>query len=223
MDGEHRGEEPRPRHGQPPGKAPEKQRIGEVQRDVDRVVAGRREPPQLVLQPEGRIDQRPVVPLFLDGAGRKPDPPQTGDVADRGVPGEDFVVPDETGEEGGEVAGGHQQAEGHGGQDAAPRGSAASGRGRRRVRRRRLPPPRLSCLPFPARPSHATRRLDEIGRPNPATRRRPSARRGRRPGSPGPGPAGRDGSARRCSCRGRGSSKGSAAGRRRGRVSCRPT
>ena len=69
MNGEHRGEQPGAGHGQPPGQAPQQQRVAQVQHHVDDVIAGRGVPPQLVLQPEGRIDQRPVVPFARDLRG----------------------------------------------------------------------------------------------------------------------------------------------------------
>ena len=66
VDGEHRGYGPGAGDLQPPGEAPEEDRVGGVQQHVDRVVAGRGEAPQLVLDPEGRIDQRPVMGFVPD-------------------------------------------------------------------------------------------------------------------------------------------------------------
>ena len=49
MDGEDGGDRPCAGRGQPFGQAPEKQGVGNVQENVDDVVTGRSEPPQLVL------------------------------------------------------------------------------------------------------------------------------------------------------------------------------
>ena len=73
MHREHRGHDPGARYRQAPQEVPQQERVGQVQQHVDHVEAGRREAPQLVLQPEQGIDQRPVVPLGLDLPRGEPD------------------------------------------------------------------------------------------------------------------------------------------------------
>ena len=153
MDGEHRGDQPPAGDGQTRGQAPQQQDVGRVQEDVDGVIAGRGEPPQLVLQPEARIDQRPVVPLVPDLRRPEPEAPEAVPVPDREGLVEDPVVPDEPGEEGGDVAADRQQGEGQGGEGLAPREPAfGSGNGRDRrprpggpLRRPAGPPPSLAA------------------------------------------------------------------------------
>ena len=100
-----------------PQETPDQQRVDEVQRHVDQVVAERREPPQLVLQPEGRVQQRPVVVLggvagHVGGPGGEPEPPQAGPaLPDRLRRDDDEVVPDEARLGHGEVGDGHQRPE----------------------------------------------------------------------------------------------------------------
>lgn len=65
--GEHGGDPPRAADLQPLQQPPQQGRVDEVKRHIDRMVAGRREPPELVLEPEGRIEERPVV-VLPDGA-----------------------------------------------------------------------------------------------------------------------------------------------------------
>ena len=139
VDGEHRRDGPGAGNLQPTGEAPEEQRIGGVEQDVDRVIAGRRESPEFVLDPEGRVDQRPVMPLVRDGAGgeREPYLPQPGPVPDRRGFREHLVVPDEPGGEGGKVDGGRQQTEPQGGEGLPVRGSRDRGAGRSGGRGRR--------------------------------------------------------------------------------------
>ena len=162
MDGEYRGDQPCAGEGQACPQAPQQQRVDQVQQHVDDVIAGRGEAPQFVLQPEGGVHERPIVGLVPDLRGREPDPPQAGPIADRGRLGEDPVVPDETGEEGGNVAADHQQTEGNAGKNlpaserlrgSGPRPGVA---GVRRPRRRRDRCGALrSSVPFSsARPAH---------------------------------------------------------------------
>ena len=115
VHGEHRGDHGGARHAQAFEEAPQQQAVEHVQGDVDRVVAGRLEAPELVLQPEGRIDERPVVSLVLDVRGREPDVAQAGDGVDDRLLGEDHVVPDEAAGQRRHVADGGQpsQRQGH--------------------------------------------------------------------------------------------------------------
>ena len=67
MHGEHRRSEPGARNREPCQQPPHQHDIGKVQRHVDGVIARRGQPPQLVLQPERRVDDGPVVALARDG------------------------------------------------------------------------------------------------------------------------------------------------------------
>ena len=182
MDGEHRGHHPRAGRRQPRQQPPQQQGVGEVQQHVDDMVAGRGVPPQLVLQPEGRVEQRPVVRLVLDLRRREPDAPQAGPVPDQRRPGEDPVVPDEPGQERGEVGRDHQPPEHRGGHQALPRrfaprsgeaGGGSGGRapGPRLVLRRRGSRGRTCAVglaPFLSfRSSHAEQRAVFCGRVHP--------------------------------------------------------
>ena len=122
MHGEHRGERPGAGHRETQRDAPHQQRVDQVQHQVDEVVAERRQPPQLVLQPEGGIDDRPVVAFVPDVGRRKPDVPQAGPSMDDRLLGEDHVVPDEAPRERREVAGRDEERERRDAGDGAARG-----------------------------------------------------------------------------------------------------
>ena len=95
MDGEDRGDDPGAGHGQPQQNPPQQHGVGRVQQHVDHVVAGRREPPQFVFQPEAGVGQRSVVGL-LHLARHEPYPPQAGPVPEsRFSRNVIHVVPDE--------------------------------------------------------------------------------------------------------------------------------
>ncbi|MCY4610100.1 MAG: hypothetical protein OXC38_00055 [Gammaproteobacteria bacterium] len=111
MHGKHGGDEPGARHREAQHHPPHQQGVDQLQQEVDRVVARRREPPQLVLQPEAGVHHRPVVPLFRQGGRREPDLPDAGPFLHRLRGREDDVVPNESGRERRVVAGDHQQAE----------------------------------------------------------------------------------------------------------------
>ena len=104
VHGEDHRDQPRPGNRQPAHQAPHEKRVDEVQHQVDDVVAEGIETPKLVLQPEGRVDDRPVVAFVADVARREPDVPKPGPCVDHRRVGEDEVVPDESGTERGIVA-----------------------------------------------------------------------------------------------------------------------
>ena len=137
MDGEHRGHDPRAGDGQPPQHMPQQQGIGGVQQDVDGMIPGRREAPQLMFQPEGRIYERPVVPFpEFQVARREPDAPQAVPVSDGRRLGDDPIVPDEPApQHGRRIADGDQHPERQHPKDAHPDGRTPRG-GRRRFFRR---------------------------------------------------------------------------------------
>ena len=113
MHREHRRHHPGARYRQAPQELPHQERVGQVQQHVDHVEPGRAtKAPQLVLQPEQGVDQRPVMPLGLDFRRREPDLPQAGSLAHRGGGGHHQVVPDEVApQHRRQVAHQHQQAQ----------------------------------------------------------------------------------------------------------------
>ena len=75
MNREYRGHDPGARHGETSQQAPQQQDVDHVQQHIDQVSAKRSETPKLVLQPECRVGDRPVVPFPLDVGRREPDVP----------------------------------------------------------------------------------------------------------------------------------------------------
>ena len=93
MHREDRRREPGSGHAEPPQRAPGEDGAERVQRDVHRVVARRLEPPELVLDPEQRVDERVVL---RRRARREPDVAQPGERPERRVLLHvGVVVPDE--------------------------------------------------------------------------------------------------------------------------------
>ena len=104
MDGKDGSNDKGARHGQAAQQPPDEGRIGEVEQEIDGVVAKGGQPPDHVLQPEGGVGERPVVALVSDVCRGKPDAEQTGRGVERRLFREGNVIPDEITEEGGEVA-----------------------------------------------------------------------------------------------------------------------
>ena len=146
---EHGGDQHRAGHPQAQQQAPQQQAVEQVQEDVDGVVAGGPQAPQLVLQPEAGVDQRPVVALVLDVGGGEPDAAQPAGGVDHRLLGEDHVVPHEAALQRREVAHHHQQRQ---------------RQRRRRVVRRERSQPRRRAAPYsaarPCLPRRAPHRLD---------------------------------------------------------------
>ena len=111
VHGEDRRDDPGAGHGQALQEAPCQQHVDQMKRQVDRVIAERRQPPQLVFQPEAGIHDGPVVPLPLDVGGREPDAPQPGPFVYRRLFDKDQVVPDKTGLERRQVADHYEEGE----------------------------------------------------------------------------------------------------------------
>ena len=200
MDREDRRDDPGAGRRQTPQEAPYQQDVDQVEQHVDRVIAERRQPPQLVLQPEARVDDGPVVPLPLDVGGREPDVPQPGPLVHDRRLDEDHVVPDESGpqrrqvgddDEGAEQHGSPQRQAGRTG-DAGPFRRRRAGAGPRAACGRRDAPGRQPLAPCQPRPSlrHALarrRRRSVLSRQRNAPAcvitpaYRPPARRAQRP------------------------------------------
>ena len=144
VHGEQRRREPGAWDAQPPQREPGEQRHRGVQQHVGRVVAGRRELPQPVLEPERGVDQRVVL---RDRARLGPDARQTLARAQRGVLGDVLVVvPDPAGAERRHVGGERQEQQAERRQQAAPgrrrarrAGCVSRGHGRDRIRVTREP------------------------------------------------------------------------------------
>ena len=79
----------------------------------------RLETPQPVFQPEGRIDQRPVVAFVFEGGRREPEVRQAGGFVHRRRFGEGGVVPEEIAGDRGEVRDDGEQAQQESGEDGA--------------------------------------------------------------------------------------------------------
>ena len=95
MNGEHRGDEPRAGGRERRQDAPQQHGVGGMQQYVHGVVAVGRESPELVLQPERGVDQRPIEG-FIHLHRREPDALQASQVVERGFADDELqVVPDE--------------------------------------------------------------------------------------------------------------------------------
>jgi hypothetical protein len=75
VDGEDGRGEPRAGHGEPHEEPPREQHDGGVRRDVHRVVAGRVEAPEPVLDPERGVDERVVLRHRADAQPDVAQPP----------------------------------------------------------------------------------------------------------------------------------------------------
>ena len=155
MDGEQRGDRPAPRRPEHPHEPPDEHGVERVQRHVDGVIARRVQPPELVLEPERRVRQRPVVQL-PKVAGREPDVPQPGPSPDeRFLDDERLVVPHEAARQRRDEADDGERDEGEGGRDVVarePRERLGSRRGLRLAGGASPGPGPLRRPPFTALP-----------------------------------------------------------------------
>ena len=96
MHCEHRRRKPRAGHPQPPQQPPQQQHDPGMQQQIDQVIAERRQPPQFMLQPEGGIQQRPVMDFVWQQRTRgKPDLRQPRPDVKRRDLGQYIVIPDD--------------------------------------------------------------------------------------------------------------------------------
>jgi hypothetical protein len=80
---------------QPLQQPPKKDRVHPVQQDIDKVIAQRRQAPERVLEPEGRIDEREILGGRIEG---EPDAPQSIGGGQQPVLGYiNIVIPDVAG------------------------------------------------------------------------------------------------------------------------------
>ena len=109
MHREHRRREPRAGHLQ----SPQQQHDPGMQQQINGVITERRQPPQFMLQPEGGIQQRPIVGFVWKHRTRgKPDlrQPRPG-VKRPGIGQYQLVIPHESGRQRRKVTDRHQQAQ----------------------------------------------------------------------------------------------------------------